>query len=213
MRPAALLLAFLAAGTLGVPQETETWSVDPTHSTATFTIRHFTTNFVGRFGDLQGTIRIDRANPGLASVEFTIPAASIDTGNPDRDQHLRSADFLDVANHPLITFRSVSVTQRSASDFDVTGDLTFRGVTRRLTLPVVFGGVFKTPGGQKAGFGVETTINRGDYGLAWNRALDAGDVLGEEVKISINLEFDRKGLPESGFEPFRVDNFRHSGYK
>ncbi|HEX2059827.1 MAG TPA: YceI family protein [Thermoanaerobaculia bacterium] len=188
----SIVLSALVALPLAA-QTTEHWTVDKAHSTATFKIRHITANVIGQFRDFDGTINIDRANPAKSSVEFTIQAASIDTGNQNRDQHLRSADFFDVEKYPTITFKSASVTPKSKTEFDVTGDLTMHGVTKRVTLPVTFGGFAKGARGEKAGFEIETTLNRKDFGIIWNRALDEGGfLLGEDVKVSINLEVDRK---------------------
>jgi polyisoprenoid-binding protein YceI len=186
-----LLTALVATPLLA--QTTEAWTVDKNHSSATFKIRHMMANVVGSFRDFDGTLNIDRANPANSSVEFTIKSASIDTGSPNRDEHLRSPDFFDVAKHPAITFKSTAVKAKSATEFDVTGDFTMRGVTKRITLPVTFLGFAKTQRGEKAGFEIETTLNRKDYGIEWNRALDEGGVLlGDDVKISINLEVDKK---------------------
>lgn len=167
----------------------ETWAVDKSHSSATFKVRHIMANVTGQFRNFDGTIKVDRANPSASSVEFTIDAASIDTGNENRDKHLRSADFFDVEKFPAITFRSTSVKAKSATEFDVTGDFTMHGVTKRITLPVTHLGF----GAKKGGFEIETTLNRKDYGIEWNRALDEGGfVLGEDVKVAINLEVDKK---------------------
>jgi polyisoprenoid-binding protein YceI len=188
-----LLLAAVATVSLVPVTAAETWTVDKNHSTATFKVRHLTANVVGQFRDFDGRIEIDRANPEKSSVEFTIQAKSIDTGNTNRDEHLRSADFFDVTKFPTISFKSASVTPKSKDSFDVTGDLTMHGVTKRVTLPVTFGGFLKTARGEKGGFEIETTLNRKDYGIIWNRALDEGGfVLGEDVKVSINLEVDYK---------------------
>lgn len=185
-----LLLALLVAAPMFAA---EPWTVDKGHSSATFKVRHFTANVVGQFRDFEGNIQIDRANPAQSSVEFTIQTKSIDTGSERRDNHLRSADFFEVEKFPTITFKSTSVAAKSKDTFEVTGDLTMRGVTKRVTLPVTFFGFVKHPRGEKAGFEIETILNRKDYGITWNRALDEGGfVLGEDVKVSINLEVDRK---------------------
>lgn len=175
----------------------ETWTVDKSHSSATFKVRHMMANVVGSFREFDGNINIDRANPANSTVEFTIQAGSIDTGNKNRDEHLRSADFFDVAKYPAISFRSTAVKPKSPTEFDVTGDLTMHGVTKRVTLPVTFLGFGRTKRGEKAGFEIETTLNRKDYGVVWNRALDEGGLLlGDDVKVSINLEIDRKAPGE-----------------
>jgi polyisoprenoid-binding protein YceI len=171
----------------------DTFVVDKNHSTATFKVRHMMSNVVGQFRDFNADVNIDRENPAKSSVEFTIQATSIDTGNPNRDNHLRSADFFDVEKFPTIAFKSTAVSAKTKTDFDVTGDLTMHGVTRRVTLPVSFLGFAKTAKGEKAGFEIETTVNRKDFGVIWNKNLDEGGLLlGEDVKVSINLEMDKK---------------------
>ena len=192
------LRSLLVLSLLAVPvfAQTETWAVDKGHSTTVFKVRHFAANVVGQFREFDGAIQIDRADPAKSSVEFTINAASVDTGSENRDKHLRSADFFDVEKNPTITFKSVSVTPKAKDQFDVTGDFTMRGVTKRITLPVTFLGFVKTSRGEKGGFEIETVINRKDYGVIWNRALDEGGfMLSDDVKVSINLEVDKKAPP------------------
>ena len=188
-----VLVTALMATPLLAQNAPETWTVDKGHSSATFKVRHMMANVTGMFREFAGNINIDRADPARSSVEFTIQAASIDTGNANRDEHLRSPDFFDAAKFPTITFKSTAVSAKSANEFDVTGDLTMHGVTRRVTLPVSFLGFGKTARGEKGGFEIETTLNRKDYGILWNKTLDEGGLLlGEDVKVSINLEVDRK---------------------
>lgn len=173
---------------------TERWTSDKVHSTATFTVRHIVSNVTGNFRDFEAAIDIDQANPASSSVEFTIQTASIDTDNTNRDEHLRSPDFFDATKYPTISFKSTAIKASSKTDFDVTGDLTMHGVTKRVTLPVTFLGFGKDPrGAEKGGFEIETKLNRKDYGIVWNRNLDEGGVLlGEDVKVSINLEVGKK---------------------
>lgn len=176
----------------------EAWTVDKAHSTATFKVRHFTANVLGQFRDFDAAITLDRAEPAKSSVELTIQTTSIDTGNEKRDKHLRSADFFDVDKFPTITFKSTAVAPKGANAFDVTGDLTMHGVTKRVTLPVTFGGFMKTQRGEKAGFEIETTLNRKDYGIVWNSALDEGGfMLSDAVKVSVNLELNKQAPPEA----------------
>ena len=187
------VLASLVALPLLAQPATDTFTVDKVHSSATFSVRHFVSRVQGQFRNLDGAVTLDRANPAKSSVEFTIQATSIDTGNENRDQHLRSADFFDVAKFPTITFKSTSIAPKSKTQFDVTGDLTMHGVTKRVTLPVSFGGFLKTARGEKAGFDLTTTIDRKDYGVIWNKALDeGGTLLGDDVTVSISLELDKK---------------------
>jgi polyisoprenoid-binding protein YceI len=182
---AALILALAPALAVAEPV---TYKVDADHSGVSFTIRHFVSNTPGRFKDFDGTIKYDKAAPATSSVEFTIQAASIDTANNDRDEHLRGADFFDVQKFPTLTFVSTGVTPRDADTLDVTGDLTMHGVTKRITIPVEVLGSVKTPNGEKAGFETTFTVNRKDYGIIWNRVLDSSTVLGEDVKITVNIE-------------------------
>lgn len=187
-------LALSAALPLAAQQQAaqpQTWVVDKSHSEVTFDVRHMMSKVRGRFDDFSGTIVADPAKPAASSVEFTIKSASINTNTPDRDKHLRTADFFDAEKYPEITFKSTSIAPTKTKDrYSVTGDLTIHGVTKRVTLPVQFLGAQKDPwGNTKAGFSLETTINRKDYGVNWNKALDNGGVLvGEDVHIEINLE-------------------------
>jgi len=176
----------------------DTYTVDKNHSEAAFQVRHILTKVRGTFRDFAGTINYDKAKPENSTVEFRIKTTSIDTGNQKRDDHLRTPDFFDVATHPEIVFKSTKVVAKGANKFDVTGDFTMHGVTKSITLPVTFLGEQKFMKGSKAGFETAITINRKDYGLNWNRALESGGVLvGEEVEISINIEADLQAAPGS----------------
>jgi len=173
----------------------DTYKIDKAHSSAEFKVRHMVGNVGGRFSDFSGTVNVDKANPSASSVDFTIQTASIDTNTPDRDQDLRSANFFDVERYPTITFKSTKVTPSKTKDtYDVTGDLTIHGVTKRVTLPVAFLGFVKDPwGNERAGFELNTTLDRKDYGIIWNKALDQGGfVLGDDVRVAINLETIKK---------------------
>lgn len=172
----------------------EVWVVDKPHSSASFKIRHLMSNVTGYFRDFDAVVQINRAEPARSSVEFTIKPASIDTRDPDRDEHLRSPDFFEATKYPAITFKSTAVAKKSETLFEVTGDLTMHGVTKRLTLPVTFLGFQRDPrGNEKAGFEIATTLDRKDYNITWNRVLDEGGVLlGDEVKVTIELEMGKK---------------------
>ncbi len=173
----------------------ETFVVDKTHSATEFKIRHMMTYVGGKFTEFAGTINVDRANPTNSSVEFTIQPASVDTATPDRDQQLRGPDFFDVEKYPTISFKSTKIVPTNTKDtYAVTGDFTMHGVTKRITMPVAFLGFGKDPwGNERAGFELETTLNRKDYGINWNKALDQGGfLLQDDVKISINLETVKK---------------------
>jgi len=188
-----MLIALITAAAL--PLFADTYTIDKQHSEASFQVRHFVTNVRGRFEDFEGTVNIDPGKPATSLVEFKIKATSINTGVADRDNHLRSVDFFDVANYPEITFKSTSIKPAAAKDtYDVTGDLTMHGVTKHITIPVTFNGTAKDPwGNQRAGFSLETTLNRQEYGIKWNKALDNGGMmLSDDVKVSINLEAVKK---------------------
>jgi polyisoprenoid-binding protein YceI len=167
-----------------------TFAIDQAHSEAIFQVRHLVTKVRGRFTDLGGTIAFDEAAPERSTVAFTIQAASIDTGTPDRDAHLRSEDFFHAEKHPAITFLSTSIRALGGDAYEVTGDLTMRGVTRRISMPVTYLGKAKDPwGNEKIGFEAETALNRKDFGLTWNAALETGGFLvGDEVKISVSIQ-------------------------
>ena len=165
------------------------YTIDISHSEILFQVRHLVTKVRGRFDDFDGTITFDEGNPAASSVSVTIQSASIDTNEKDRDTHLRSADFFDVEKFPTLTFASKSVSG-SGSSYSVVGDLTIHGTTREVTLPATFLGHAKDPwGNARVGFETELTVNRKDFGLNWNAALEAGGFLvGDEVKISLSVQ-------------------------
>ncbi len=169
---------------------TGSYAIDPTHSRVGFVARHAVVSKVrGSFNEFAGTGYFDAENPAASRVELTIQAASIDTRNPDRDAHLRSNDFFDVENHPEIRFVSTAVEQVDAEHYRVTGDLTMRGVTKPVTVDVEVSGAAVDPyGNQRVGFEGTTTVNRKDWGINWNAALEAGGVLvGEKVVLEFEV--------------------------
>ena len=195
MRLRRSLMSWAAAAVAALPANAaDTYQVDKAHSEALFTIKHLMSRVTGRFGDFSGIINVDTASPAASSVEFTINTTSIDTGVADRDKDLRGPNFFDVEKHPTITFKSSKVTPATKDKFTVDGTLTMHGVSRPLSLAVEFLGFGKDPwGNDKAGFAIETTLNRKDYGLVWNKALDQGGyLLGDDVKVVINLEAAKK---------------------
>jgi len=171
-------------------ETTRTFAIDKAHSEATFQVRHLVTKVRGRFTDFSGVIQYNEQRPEQSSVTFTINTASVDTSTADRDAHLRSEDFFFADKHPTITFVSSKITSKGDGEFDVRGTLTIRGVAKEITLPVTHLGEAKDPWGQaRIGFETETTINRKDFGLMWNAALETGGFLvGDEVKISLNIQ-------------------------
>lgn len=170
------------------------WALDAGHSSVDFSVKHMMiANVKGTFKDFDATIEADPTDLTTANIEFSVETASVDTRNNDRDAHLRSGDFFDVENHPKMTFKSTSITKNDDGEYDVTGDLTIKGTTKPQTFSVTFEGSGKDPwGNEKAGFSVEGSINRSDYGLTWNAALETGGVLvGDKVKISLDVQAAR----------------------
>jgi polyisoprenoid-binding protein YceI len=166
------------------------WVVDPAHSHVDFIVRHMMISKVrGRFREFSGEIRIDEI-PERSSVEATINAASIDTGDEERDRHLRSPEFLDVEHHPEITFRSLTIRAADEHHWKLTGELTIRGVTRPVTLLVEYCGTAVDPwGNTRAAFLASGEINREDFAMTWNQALEAGGLLvGKGVKLDVDVE-------------------------
>jgi polyisoprenoid-binding protein YceI len=170
------------------------WIFEPGHTAAEFCVRHMMVTWVrGHFKNVQGSLMFDPENPATLSIEATISAASIWTGEPQRDEHLCSADFLDVANHPTITFQSTKSERTGANDYHLTGELTIRGITRPITLSLRYLGKWRTPYSSaqvtRVGFTGETTINRHDFGVSWNSSMEnAGIVVGSEVLITLDVE-------------------------
>ncbi len=175
------------------------WFFEPGHTAAEFCVRHMMVTFVrGHFKNVRGTLVFDPANPQATSVEVTIEAAEIWTGEPDRDTHLKSADFLDVEKHPKIVFKGNQVELTGATDAVLTGELTIRGVTRTVPLRVHYLGEWQTPWWEdgmdkgpktRAGFVATTSINRHDFGVSWIGSLNKGGiVVGNTVEITIDAE-------------------------
>lgn len=189
MKRNTIVLSLVLLATAGLAHA-GTYTIDQAHSDVSFKVRHLVSKTSGQFTDFNGTIDADFEKLDASSVIFTIKTASIDTENEDRDKHLRSEDFFDTDTYPEITFVSSKITKSGEKTFAVTGTLTMHGVAKTVTLPVAFLGEAASPwGGKVAGFEISTTLDRKDYGIVWNKALDAGGmILGDEVEISINLE-------------------------
>ena len=174
------------------PSVTTRWSIDPAHSGVHFSVRHMMiANVRGEFGNVSGAVELDPRDLSRSSVRATIETGSINTREAQRDGHLRSADFLDVANHPTIEFRSTRVERSGADRLAVTGELTIRGVTREVTLAVETDGIeHRDPfGNLRRGATATTTLNRTAFGLTWNAALEAGGFLvAEDVKVTIDVQ-------------------------
>jgi polyisoprenoid-binding protein YceI len=178
---------------LNMPQPaspTRTFIVDTSHSEVTFQVRHLLTKVRGRFSNFSGTVELDEARPDRSKVSFVVQAGSVDTGQDDRDTHLKSADFFAVDTFPTLTFASSRIIDRGNGQFDVAGELTIRGVTQAMVLPVSFLGRAKDPWGtEKLAFETAVTIDREEFGLVWNAPLEAGGFLvGDQVTVSISLQ-------------------------
>jgi len=184
------------AGTVAVEDITGDWTIDPAHTRIGFSARHaMVTTVRGQFADFDGTAHIDTANPAASSARVNIRAASIGTGQADRDGHLVSPDFFDVETFPELTFVATDVARADAATWTVTGDLTIKGVTRPVTIDFESTGSARDPfGNLRVGFEGATTINRKDWGLTWNAALETGGVL---VSEKIKLEFDVSAIAAS----------------
>ena len=171
-----------------------TWVFEPGHTAAEFCVRHMMVTWVrGHFKDIHGSLEFDPDNPATLSMVVKIDAQKLWTGEPQRDEHLRSVDFLDVVNHPTITFQSTKAERGGASDYDVTGDLTIRGMTRPVTLDLHYLGRWRTPYNEarvtRVGFTGGTRINRHDLAVSWNSSMEnAGVVVGSDVLITVDVE-------------------------
>jgi polyisoprenoid-binding protein YceI len=164
-----------------------TWKVDPTHSELSFSIRHMVSRVRGQFDTWTGTIIADPNDWNAASVEVVAQASTIDTNNERRDEDLRSPNHFDAEANPTVTFKSTKVTRFAGDSVQVAGNLTIHGVTKPVVLRGHFNGMTGAPGKRRAGFEAETTINRQDFNMTWNRIVEGSSMLGDEVKIEIDI--------------------------
>lgn len=170
------------------------YTIDPSHSRVSFTIRHLVSKVTGNFKDFEGNITFDPKNLGSSHSDLTVKTASISTDNDKRDTHLKSADFFDVKKYPTITFKSKSIAANGEGKYKLTGDITMHGVTHEEIFDVEFGGTMKDPwGNNRAGFTATTKLNRKIYGIIWNKTLDNGGyMLGDDVDVTLQLEATEK---------------------
>lgn len=177
------------------PSSTITWKLDPAHSSAEFKVKHMMiSNVKGTFSGLSGTLTEHTSDASLSSIEASVDVATVSTGDPQRDTHLKSADFFDVEKYPTMTFKSTKVVRKGEAEYAVTGDLTLHGVTKPVTFAVEGPSApGKDPwGNTRIGLSATTKINRKDFGLNWNAALETGGILvGEDVQISLDVQFIR----------------------
>jgi polyisoprenoid-binding protein YceI len=195
---AAALVMPLGAQTPGAPQAAagpNTWTVDSSHSTAAFSVRHMMVSTVrGTLGPVKGTIEFDGSSLSTLKADISIDVSAINTGVQARDNDLRSPNFFDVAKYPAATFKSTRVEPAGAGRFKLIGDLTMHGVTKEVTLDVEGPSpVVRTQNGQKLGASATTTLNRRDFNLQYNAAIEAGPVVSDEVKVTIDIEANKRG--------------------
>ncbi len=171
----------------------DTYVFDKNHSSIGFQVRHLFSNLPGKFDDFTGTIQFDEANQEQSSVEVSIKTASIDTGVKMRDDNLRSPDFFDSTKFPEITFKSKSVKKTGENTFDIIGDLTMHGVTKEVVLKVELLGKGAGPKNSiVSGWDAGTALKRSDYGLVWNQAIEGTQIAGDDIKIELHIEADKK---------------------
>jgi polyisoprenoid-binding protein YceI len=187
------LLLFVLIGCVSL-SHAAVWDIDPSHSHVGFRIRHLVTKVNGQFDKFKGSLNFDEKSLKDLSALADIDTSSVNTNEPKRDTHLKTADFFDVEKFPSMTFKSTGVKNLKGSQFQLVGDLTLHGITKPVTLDVEMGGVTQDPwGGTRSGFSAKGMLNRKDYGMVWNKALDNGGFLvGDEVEIDIEVEAVKK---------------------
>lgn len=188
---AVIVFSFFALSSSPSQAEVAEYTIDPDHSAVIFKVKHLAISTVtGRFDLFEGSYKLDTDNLANSSVNTTIVASSINTNEKDRDDHLKSNDFLDVEKYPNITFESKEIKKVDGSDFQIVGDLTIHGVTKEVTLDAVYEGYAKDPrGNERTAFVANGKINRKDFGMTWNKALELGGfVVGDEVRITLEVE-------------------------
>jgi len=171
------------------------WAIDPAHTEIHFKVKHLVISTVsGKFDKFDGTVYSSSDDFSDAEIEFSADVNSVNTGNPDRDGHLKSPDFFDVANHPALSFKSKSIQKKGDNEYKLTGFLTLRGVAKQIDLDVEYGGTTKDPwGNTKAGFEITGKLNRHDFGLQWSAATEAGGlVVADEVKLQMSVELAKQ---------------------
>ena len=172
--------------------ENSTWAIDPTHSEIGFKVKHMMfTNVSGKFNQFEATIKTEKEAFETSKINFSADINSVDTSNTDRDNHLKSADFFDVDNFAKLTFTSTAIQKVTEGEYKISGDLTIKDVTKNITFEADYSGLMKDPwGNTKIGLALNGKINRKDFGLTWNAALETGGVLvGEDIKLIAEVQF------------------------
>ncbi|MBS1618507.1 MAG: polyisoprenoid-binding protein [Bacteroidetes bacterium] len=189
------LFILLAGVSMAAAATAQSWTLDKTHSSINFSVSHMVVSeATGNFKDFSGEVKSEKSDFSDLGVNFTIKVASINTDDEKRDGHLKSPDFFDAAKFPDITFKSTNIKKINDKKYELTGDLTMKGVTKKVTWEVKYNGTVKDPyGNNRAGFKATTTVDRKDYGVSWNKTLDAGGVaVGDDVTITVNAELVKK---------------------
>ncbi len=189
------LFILLAGVSMAAAATAQSWTLDKTHSSINFSVSHMVVSeATGNFKDFSGEVKSEKSDFSDLGVSFTIKVASINTDDEKRDGHLKSPDFFDAAKFPDITFKSTNIKKINDKKYELTGDLTMKGVTKKVTWEVKYNGTVKDPyGNNRAGFKATTTVDRKDYGVSWNKTLDAGGVaVGDDVTITVNAELVKK---------------------
>ncbi|MBS1593240.1 MAG: YceI family protein [Bacteroidetes bacterium] len=189
------LFILLTGISMAAAATAQSWTLDKTHSSINFSVSHMVVSeATGNFKDFSGEVKSEKPDFSDLGVSFTIKVASINTDDEKRDGHLKSPDFFDAAKFPDITFKSTNVKKINDKKYELTGDLTMKGVTKKVTWEVKYNGTVKDPyGNNRAGFKATTTVDRKDYGVSWNKTLDAGGVaVGDDVTITVNAELVKK---------------------
>jgi polyisoprenoid-binding protein YceI len=189
------LFVLLAGLLLTAATYAQGWALDKAHSSVNFSVTHMVVSEVaGTFKDFSAEVKSDKPDFSDLATTFTIQAASVNTDDAKRDGHLQSPDFFDATKFPTITFKSTSIKKVSANKYELAGDLTLHGVTRPVKWDLKYNGTIKDPyGNNRAGFKAMLTINRKDYGVSWNKALDAGGVaVSDDVALTVNAELTKK---------------------
>jgi polyisoprenoid-binding protein YceI len=183
-------MAILALAPIAASADVTEWNIDPVHSEAGFSVRHLVISKVrGKFDKFSGTVRLDEKDVSNSSVQASLDVASIDTGVGDRDKHLRSPDFFDAEKFPTIAFKSTKIAKAGKDALKIAGDLTMHGVTRPVTLETTVSQEIKGMMGEtRRGFSATTKIDRKDFGLVWNKMVETGPVVGDEVTITLDIE-------------------------
>lgn len=199
-RVVSVLAVVLMLAVPAFAQDANQWEIDRAHSSAQFAVRHMGVSTVrGSFTGIQGTVTIDDKNPANSAIEVTIDANTVNTANQKRDDHLRSADFFDVANHPTMTFRSTKVEPAGADRLKVTGDLTMHGVTKEVVLDVEGPTAAVNAGrGMKRGATATTRLNRRDFGLLWGALVEGTAIVGDQIQVTIDLELNQRRPAAAG---------------